>query len=873
MRALLEKDLEKFMKGEVAILNDVMTPIAQLEDDAEPYEVLASFAANVLVDIRQALKEGCVHPGKRVWDDISRKLEKLREINKFLENHLLSASSDSSPDLDSTGRITNPYIQYYLTQVSGFNGLLNQVVGIRDCRKEASRLLESYQETALEQFDIIKSVFTLDSAPKNMGVDLHRDSARFRPPYVYEQSQTGQKGLRYYYDQKTTPDGRSHQDYSLYLKANPLIGLATQTSNMASSMKEAGKKLCGLSNRGQREDDYFKGAHVKGHAEAQALFRSAQQKIKDGKTLTSAEKIIVDGQNPYYCLQSPMPFYLPKPTEKKEASIVHIGHASAFINVGGLSIVADPLHEHTGTDPDILGLDTAGKRAYPRQTDPAFSIEGYPKTDVVIISHNHHDHMCCRSLEKIFKGNPGTVFIVPVGDAGHMHRFGLKNVIEFESWNDYAEIDLMSNGGAHSSYRISSFPAKHASNRKPKDDLYQSLYMGYMIQDLSKKELILLTGDTAVLDDEHFAQLQKYLIDHDLTISMAEIAHGPDRPRSLMEMTHQSTADAVAMHARLMVMNARVIKARKEKAGEPVIALNLNDLKEKACYGLGYHHGCYRLGLLSYNDVDSTLTRMLAVLEDCKKRLLDDFTNEFLENNMHYALLDPFEKAGLIDTLKAYQVSGVQMTAGDVKDLMCTYLKVPQPGYRADLNQKDPHDGFKFDYSRLLVNSNPGNSSIDRPYEYFAYHLSKDFVENIDNNLRDFIVHAFTQYVTHGGSHKSSVKRFLNNLNVLDNKDLKNKLIEFYNQEFPQGVRVDGSARDEKIRDEGHLSTLFTIVSGLISDVGGFRKCFLEKKRAVVESIDRSREEVSARSFFAKKKSPPYSGGGAGPSCQPGGSS
>ena len=199
----------------------------------------------------------------------------------------------------------------------------------------------------------------------------------------------------------------------------------------------------------------------------------------------------------------------------------------SFNNVVPLNICVDPVHYQTGTGTDLYSsvVHFGGKVFYPRQTEAAFGTDAYPQVNIVALSHNHFDHMCELSLKEAFS-NTNTVFIVPIGDAKYMAKFGFDNIIEIGSWNDVVDIELCDKKGNISRYQILSFPAKHSSCRSP-HDFYESLYMGYLLRDLSKDQLIVITGDTAVLDKEHFDQLEDHLLKDGLSISSACIAHGP----------------------------------------------------------------------------------------------------------------------------------------------------------------------------------------------------------------------------------------------------------------------------------------------------------------------------------------------------------
>ena len=84
--------------------------------------------------------------------------------------------------------------------------------------------------------------------------------------------------------------------------------------------------------------------------------------------------------------------------------ILWIGHASFLINIGGTTILTDPVFSKRASPLRILGP----KRLIP----PALTLNDLPKIDLVTISHNHYDHLDVHSLKQIYKNNPAANFLV-----------------------------------------------------------------------------------------------------------------------------------------------------------------------------------------------------------------------------------------------------------------------------------------------------------------------------------------------------------------------------------------------------------------------------------------------------------------------------
>jgi len=72
-----------------------------------------------------------------------------------------------------------------------------------------------------------------------------------------------------------------------------------------------------------------------------------------------------------------------------------IGHATVLVQAGGLNILTDPIwSEHASPFPPL------GPK---RVAAPGVRLEDLPKIDLIVISHNHYDHLDLPTLEKLWK--------------------------------------------------------------------------------------------------------------------------------------------------------------------------------------------------------------------------------------------------------------------------------------------------------------------------------------------------------------------------------------------------------------------------------------------------------------------------------------
>lgn len=220
-------------------------------------------------------------------------------------------------------------------------------------------------------------------------------------------------------------------------------------------------------------------------------------------------------------------------------SLTWIGHASFLLSLGGLRVLIDPVFSPR------LGLA-------PRLTPPGMGLRELPSIDVVVVTHNHRDHMDPWTLERI---GPEPLYVVPEGNGRLLRRFGAQRVTELDWWGSTT----------YEGVEFTIVPARHWSMHFPWDR-NEALWGGCVIR--APEGSAYHSGDTAFFDG--FEEIGKRVG----PIDWAMLPIGAYEPRWFMEPQHMCPEEAVlawmALGARhLVAMHWGTFRLTDEPPGEP----------------------------------------------------------------------------------------------------------------------------------------------------------------------------------------------------------------------------------------------------------------------------------------------------------------
>lgn len=202
-----------------------------------------------------------------------------------------------------------------------------------------------------------------------------------------------------------------------------------------------------------------------------------------------------------------------------EIHLTHINHSTVLIQTGGLNILTDPIYSERCSPVSFAGP----KRVRP----PGIEFKDLPKIDIVLISHDHYDHLDVDTIKQLAeRDNPK--FFVGLGVGRLLADY--KNVTELDWWQSQKFSDTT---------QIHFVPVQHFSGRGL-FDRNSTLWGGFFIQIGSRK--IYFGGDTGYAG--HFLETKRRLGSPDLAI----LPIGAYAPRDFMKPVHMDPAEAVQAH-------------------------------------------------------------------------------------------------------------------------------------------------------------------------------------------------------------------------------------------------------------------------------------------------------------------------------------
>jgi N-acyl-phosphatidylethanolamine-hydrolysing phospholipase D len=203
-------------------------------------------------------------------------------------------------------------------------------------------------------------------------------------------------------------------------------------------------------------------------------------------------------------------------------TLTWIGHATFLFQVDGLNVLTDPQWSERASPLSFLG---------PRRlAAPGVRFEDLPRIHVVVISHDHYDHLDRPTVSRLAAAHR-PLFLVPLGLKAWFADIGVTNVEELDWWQQRVV-------GA---VTFTCVPVQHWSARTP-FDMNRRLWSGWALAGRERRALF--AGDTGY-DAPEFRAIGERLGPFDV----AAVAIGAYEPPEMMRMTHTTPEESLDIFA------------------------------------------------------------------------------------------------------------------------------------------------------------------------------------------------------------------------------------------------------------------------------------------------------------------------------------
>ena len=157
-----------------------------------------------------------------------------------------------------------------------------------------------------------------------------------------------------------------------------------------------------------------------------------------------------------------------------------LGHSTLWLEVDGVRILTDPVFGDRASPVGFMGP----KRYHPTPV----TLEQLPDFDVLLLSHDHYDHLCRSSIETLAKRDIQVVTALGVG--AHLESYGVapERIHELD-WHESIELPGV---------RFSATPAQHFSGRGL-GDRNSTLWASWVVQTAGHK--LFFSGDTGLFPE------------------------------------------------------------------------------------------------------------------------------------------------------------------------------------------------------------------------------------------------------------------------------------------------------------------------------------------------------------------------------------
>ncbi|MBI3028150.1 MAG: MBL fold metallo-hydrolase [Candidatus Rokubacteria bacterium] len=204
---------------------------------------------------------------------------------------------------------------------------------------------------------------------------------------------------------------------------------------------------------------------------------------------------------------------------RSEATVTWVGHSTLLIQLDGVNLLTDPQWSERASPLPFMGPK--------RVTPPGLRFEDLPPIHLVLISHDHYDHLDVATVARLAEVHR-PLFLVPLGLKAWFAGLGITSVEELDWWESRSVRGLT----------LTCLPAQHFSSRTFWDR-NRRLWSGWAVAGRAKR--LFFAGDTGYYDV--FKEIGRRLGPFDL----AAVPIGAYVPAVIMRPAHTTPEEALQL--------------------------------------------------------------------------------------------------------------------------------------------------------------------------------------------------------------------------------------------------------------------------------------------------------------------------------------
>lgn len=227
---------------------------------------------------------------------------------------------------------------------------------------------------------------------------------------------------------------------------------------------------------------------------------------------------------PFGSLPSKRPAIITPRAATGHRAATWVGHSTLLMQLGPLNVLTDPIWSRRASPLRWIGPA--------RFMPPAVHFEALPPIDVVLISHDHYDHLDAPTVRRLTRRTPDTIWLCPLGIAPLLRSWGARHVFERDWWQT---VEMPA-------FTATCVPAQHFSGRGL-GDRGDRLWCSWTIEADGLR--VFYAGDTALHPE--FTAIGERAGPFDLVL----LPIGAYEPRWFMRAVHMDPEDAVIAYRQL----------------------------------------------------------------------------------------------------------------------------------------------------------------------------------------------------------------------------------------------------------------------------------------------------------------------------------